>query len=288
MSNLVKSHIIDGKHNKPILLDYRLPKEGSGFPVVIFVHGFKGFKDFGAFNLIADKFTEAGFAYVKLNLSHNGTTPEHPVDFVDLGAFGENNFSIELDDLSSVIDWLHQLPEVSLEKSHLEKKRLDLNQLFLVGHSRGGGLVLLKGAEDQRVQKICTWASVSDYGAKWTTAVQQYWKETGTIYVTNGRTKQEMPLNWQLCDDYFNNLNRLSIPDLSKQLIQPVLLIHGTNDKAVAYTSAEKLHSWIEHSELFTVQDANHVFDTKHPWMDETLPEDMQKVVDKTIQFFKN
>lgn len=284
MSNFVKTHIIEGKHNKPILLDYRLPAQETACPVVIFVHGFKGFKDFGAFNLIADQFTEAGFAYVKLNLSHNGTTPENPVDFVDLDAFGQNNFSIELDDLGLVIDWLYQMPKEGL----LEKSRLDLNQLFLIGHSRGGGLVLLKGAEDKRVQKICTWAAVSDYGGKWTTAVQKYWKETGTIYVTNGRTKQEMPLNWQLCDNYFSNLNRLSISDLSKQLKQPVLLVHGTNDQAVSYTSAEQLHSWIEHSELFTVQDANHVFDTKHPWVEEALPESMQKVVDKTIQFFKN
>jgi len=283
MSNLVAKHIIEGKHNKPILLDYRLPDGGDACPVIIFVHGFKGFKDFGAFNIIADRFAEAGFAYIKFNLSHNGTTPEHPIDFVDLDAFGENNFGKELDDLGSVIDWLHQLSEEDL----FGKDRLNLNQLFLIGHSRGGGLVLLKGAEDARIQKICTWAAVSDYGEKWTTDVQKYWKETGTIYVANGRTKQEMPLNWQLCNNYLNNLDRLSIPDLSKQLKQPVLLVHGTNDKAVSYNSAEKLHSWIEHSELFTVQNANHVFDTKHPWTEETLPEPMQKVVDKTIQFFK-
>ncbi len=277
MAITTSTHIIEGKHQKPILLDFRLPVNNTPVPVVIFVHGFKGFKDFGAFNLIADHFAEAGFAYLKFNLSHNGTTPEHPVDFVDLAAFGENNFSIELDDLGTVIDWLHQLPE---------KSRLDLTKLYLIGHSRGGGLVLLKGGEDQRVQKICTWAAVSDYGEKWTTAVQQYWKEQGVIYVTNGRTKQEMPLNWQLCDNYLKHINRLSIPAISKQLKQPVLLVHGTNDQAVSYTSAERLHSWISGSELLTLPDANHVFGTKHPWEESSLPDHMQQVVDKTIQFF--
>jgi len=280
MATLGIKHQINGKHQKPILLDYRLPANDAPVPVVIFVHGFKGFKDFGAFNLIADQFVENGFAYIKFNFSHNGTTPQHPVDFVDLEAFGQNNFSKELDDLGTVIDWLHEMPEI-------EKKSLDLTKLFLIGHSRGGGIVLLKGVEDKRVQKICTWAAVSDYGEKWTTSVQNYWKDNGVIYVTNGRTKQEMPLNWQLCDNYFKHLDRLSIPKNSKQLQQPVLLIHGTKDKAVSYTSAEHLHSWIEQSELFTVPDANHVFDTKHPWTENSLPKDMQQVVDKTIQFFK-
>jgi len=280
MNNLVSSHLLNGKHQKPILVDYRLPENVEPAPVVIFVHGFKGFKDFGAFNIIADQFAKKGFAYVKFNFSHNGTTPEHPVDFVDLDAFAENNFSKELDDLGTVIDWLHELSET-------ENKQLDLTRLFLIGHSRGGGIVLLKGAEDKRIKKICAWAAVSDYAEKWTTDLQNHWKEKGLIYVTNGRTKQEMPLNWQLCDNYFKHIGRLSIPTTSKQLKQPVLLIHGTNDKAVSYTSAERLHSWIKHSELFTLQNANHVFDTKHPWMEPSLPNDMQKVVDETIRFFK-
>ena len=41
-------------------------------PVVVFVHGFKGFKDWGHFPLLADFFAGQGFVFVKLNLSHNG------------------------------------------------------------------------------------------------------------------------------------------------------------------------------------------------------------------------
>ena len=48
---------------------------------------------------MADRFADAGFVFVKFNLSHNGTTIEHPIDFVDLEAFGNNNFAKELDDL---------------------------------------------------------------------------------------------------------------------------------------------------------------------------------------------
>ncbi|MBC7391036.1 MAG: hypothetical protein H7329_17655, partial [Opitutaceae bacterium] len=56
-------------------------------------------------NLIAQQFAEVGFAFVKFNFSHNGTTPDNPEEFVDLEAYAENNYTIQLDDLGRVIDW---------------------------------------------------------------------------------------------------------------------------------------------------------------------------------------
>ena len=74
-------------------------------PMVIFVHGFKGFKDWGTHNLLANYFAANGFRFLKFNFSHNGTTADCPVDFADLIAFSENTFSIELQDLNNVIDF---------------------------------------------------------------------------------------------------------------------------------------------------------------------------------------
>ena len=105
--------VIKSKHKKPILIDvyYNLPdrqagKNAKSKPILIFSHGFKGFKDWGHFNIVARKFAEAGFVFVKFNFSHNGTTPDNPLEFADLEAFGNNNYSKELDDLGSVIDWV--------------------------------------------------------------------------------------------------------------------------------------------------------------------------------------
>ena len=73
---------------------------------IIYVHGFKGFKDWGSSNEVANTFAENGFLYLKFNFSHNGVTAEHPIDFVDLDAFGNNNYFIEFHELCLVIDWL--------------------------------------------------------------------------------------------------------------------------------------------------------------------------------------
>ncbi len=93
------TQLINGSKGKPLSLDISYTKNGYLKPIVIFCHGFKGFKDWGHFNLLADAFAENDFVFVKFNFSYNGTTIEHPVDFADLEAFGENNFSIELDDI---------------------------------------------------------------------------------------------------------------------------------------------------------------------------------------------
>ncbi len=53
--------------------------------------------------MIAGQFVRAGFAFLKFNFSHNGTTPDHPQDFVDLEAFGNNNYTKQLFDLGKVL-----------------------------------------------------------------------------------------------------------------------------------------------------------------------------------------
>ena len=97
---MIKQHyVIDGKHQKPILIDTTCVSKKTKLPIIIFCHGYKGFKDWGAWNLMANAFAKAGFLFLKFNFSHNGGTVEQPIDFPDLEAFGNNNYTKELDDL---------------------------------------------------------------------------------------------------------------------------------------------------------------------------------------------
>ena len=87
---------IKGKHGLPILLDLNYIQTNTEKPLVVFCHGYKGFKDWGPWNLVAKNFADAGFVFAKFNFSHNGGTVEQPIDFPDLEAFGQNNFIKEL------------------------------------------------------------------------------------------------------------------------------------------------------------------------------------------------
>jgi uncharacterized protein len=272
---------IPGAERKPIALDLFYEKDKRQ-PLVIYAHGFNGFKDWGNFDLIAEQFVAAGLAFLKFNFSHNGTSPANPEDFVDLEAFGNNNYSKELFDLGTVIDWV-------CDSSNPNNYKVDTNHLFLIGHSMGGGIVLIKAAEDQRIKGVTTWAAIGEcktpWGS-WNEEKMKVWKETGVQYYTNSRTKQQMPLYYQLYEDYRQNKERLDIVAAMKKLNVPVLICHGTADEAVPYRTAEGLKQANENAEIFLL-DSDHVFGRKHPWTESRLPAPMQQIVDVTIKFFK-
>ena len=133
---IAKNHLLEGKHNKPVVLDYGFSPNGKSKPVVIFAHGFKGFKDWGHFNKMMEYFIANDFVFVKFNFSHNGGTAEQPIDFPDLEAFGNNNFTKELADLRTVVDWV-------TSGSGIDQNEFDTDQIYLIGHSRGGGVSIV-------------------------------------------------------------------------------------------------------------------------------------------------
>ncbi len=275
-----KNQILTSENKKPILYDVFYNETQEPQPIVVFCHGYKGFKDWGAWHLVAEAFAEAGFCFVKFNFSHNGGTIEQPIDFPDLEAFAENNFSLELDDLDRVLN------EIEKGNENLPKKT---STISLIGHSRGGGIVFIKAEEDSRVSKVATWASISDFKARFQEGTEEFksWKETGVTHVENSRTKQMLPHNFQFYKDFKENETRFSIHRALKNIEVPVLIVHGSEDPTVSLKEAKILHSWNPKSELLTINGADHVFNAKHPWDANSLPDELKKVVEKTIDFLK-
>jgi uncharacterized protein len=273
---IIKDIQVEGSEHRHMLTDVFYTDRPEGKPIVIYSHGFNGFKDWGNFDLIARQFAFAGFVSVKFNFSHNGTTVERPEEFADLEAYGNNNYTKELDDLGKIIDWALQANPGA-------------TKVFLLGHSRGGGISLLKAAEDERICGVVTWASVSECKTPWGSWPEERlkkWERTGVEYYTNGRTGQQMPLYYQLYQDYQENKERLDIEKAMNNLKVPVLICHGSADPAVPVQKAHDLHSWKAGSQLFIV-DSDHVFGRKHPWEGEELPEPMKEVLDRSINFLR-
>lgn len=273
---------IAGSDNKPILIDITYDPSKGQCPVILYAHGFNGFKDWGNFDLIARQFAVAGFTFVKFNFSHNGTTPEHPQDFADLEAFGENNYTKELYDLEKVIDWI-------TGEGNKFAAYLDTGKIGLIGHSLGGGISIIKTAEDNRVKVLVTWAAISECKTPWTHWPEeklQEWETNGVAYYFNGRTKQQMPMHYQLYEDFQNNSDRLDIIKAAASIRIPFLICHGSADTSVAVESAYHLQEANPAATLVIV-DSDHVFGRKHPWTEDKLPEAMQTIVDKNIGFFK-
>jgi uncharacterized protein len=278
----VKNIIITGSAGKPIALDIFYNENMKPQPVAVYAHGFNGFKDWANFDIIAKRFVQEGFAFVKFNFSHNGTTLQTPEDFTDLEAFGNNNYSIQLNDLQLVIDWI----------GHLQNpyaKQMDTGSISLIGHSMGGGIAILHAAGDNRIKKLVTWAGISECKTpwgNWPPEKMEEWKATGVQYYANSRTQQQMPLYYQLYLDYIQNEERLNIRKATSSLQIPVLICHGTGDLAVPLEKALQLKQWQPNAKLFTLP-TDHVFGRKHPLMEDGLPEAMEEVLNESCKFLK-
>ncbi|MEN9569327.1 MAG: hypothetical protein RL172_558 [Bacteroidota bacterium] len=276
----VKNLVIAGSEQCAITLDVFYPTGDAALPVIIYAHGFNGFKDWGNFDIIARRMAAAGFALIKFNFSHNGTTAENPTEFTNLEAFGNNNYSHQLTDLAIVTNWV-------CDSNNSYATVLNTQLIYLVGHSMGAGIAILYAASDPRIKKLVSWAGISKCKTPWGNWPPEKiktWKETGVQYYTNSRTNQQMPLYYQLYIDYEKNHEKLDIKKAFAQLTIPLLLCHGAYDIAVPVEEAIALLEANPSAELFLV-DSNHVFDRQHPWVVTWLPEAMEEVLGKTLMF---
>ena len=158
-----KNKSFSGSNNRQSLIDFEI-LENFNQEIIVFVHGFMGFKDWGAWNLVQDFFTEKGFGFCKFNFSHNGGTTENGIDFPDEDAFGANTYSKELNDVVSVLNWIDE-QNISYQKIHL------------IGHSRGGGIALLAANLDRRISSVTSWAGISDIGSRFPSGKElEEWK----------------------------------------------------------------------------------------------------------------
>jgi dienelactone hydrolase len=279
--NTTKNIEIQGRHNKPILADVYYKKNEAPKNIVIFCHGYKGYKDWGAWNLVAESFAEQGVFFLKMNFSHNGGTKEQPIDFPDLEAFGQNNFIKELDDLDSVISWIYN--------SKIYENEINKQSITLIGHSRGGGIVLLKSASDKRISRVITWAGVSDFSSRFPVGEQlESWKENGVAYVTNARTNQQMPHYFQFYTNFKENESSLTIRTAVKELSIPYLILHGSMDETVLLKEAQLLNSWNPKTQLSVIDQANHSFGSAQPWESLSLPEHLSLVLEKSANFISS
>lgn len=280
MIHKLNNIVIEGSAGKPILIDATFKSNTQAKQVVVFCHGFKGFKDWGPFNQIATHFAEQDIVFVKFNFSYCGTTVNDPLNFDDLKAFGNNNFCKELDDLTLVLDWIENCNEL--------KGEVDSSKISLFGHSRGGSIAMLKTAEDRRVSKVISWASPSNFLDKLPKGEKlAKWKEMNVAYIYNGRTKQNMPMYFQFYENCLENSERLNIQNAVAKMSIPHLVVHGSEDPTVLLTEAENIKIWNKNTHLHIIEGSNHVLGGFHPYDLAKFPEDLQEAIDVTIYFLK-
>lgn len=260
------------ENDLPIYGDFSFKENNKH--LIIFCHGFKGFKDWGCWNLVSDYFSERGFNFLKFNFSHNGTTKSNPLEITNFNAFRNNNYSIELNDISRVINFIKS-----------PKSTLNHQNYYLIGHSRGGGIACLASQNHPEITKLVTWAGVADFGKRFPSNTGLInWENIGYRNILNSRTGEKYPQDFQFYKDFIQNIDQLNI---SKSLLKfkgKFLICYGTLDQVVSCDDAFKMHQ-IAHNSTIKSFRTNHTFSSKHPWVKKNLPSILEDLCRETVEF---
>lgn len=271
--------VYTGANNKQSTFDFTFTPSNEAQPIVIFCHGFKGFKDWGGFNFVAKAFAEQGIAVFKINFSHNGTTLHDKDNFADLESFSHNTLQMEMDDIAAAETYIHHQLQNNIPSCKVKS-------IILLGHSKGGVSCLLHAAHHaSTASHIITWGTPFNFFRSWSNAFLKDWRERGVQYVMNARTRQQMPLHVSLLDDFEANRTYYDMAQALPQVKQPVLVCHGTNDESVPWQNAHEIVQACKHATACIIQDANHTFGMTHPFQSDAIPDTLTEVITSSIQF---
>ncbi len=268
------------KNKDPIRGDVCIPELNRRFPVIIICHGFKGFKDWGFFPYVSEVLCKKGFITVKFNFSGSGIG-EDLREFTDMDRFASNTYSREIDDLHCVLD--------ELEKGRICEKLGYFDRIGLLGHSRGGGIAVLKAAADKRIRTLVTWNAISHVERRSFLDELPRWKRQGYIEIANVRTGRMMRLGTALMEDIQKyGQTKLNVLKAAGRIDAPFLIIHAEKDESVPVREAREIfdHSNQLRSRLEIVQGSGHTFGCVHPF--EGPAPDLKKVLSLTKDWFGN
>jgi dipeptidyl aminopeptidase/acylaminoacyl peptidase len=247
-------------------------------PCILYVHGFKGFKDWGFVPYAGEYFAKQGMTFIAFNFSHNGIG-EDLETFTEVDKFSRNTFSLEVRETLEVVRLITQ--------TDFFGDYLVSHNLGIIGHSRGGGISLLSAQKSPDIKAVATWSSVSTFD-RYDKKVRQAWKKKGYHEVKNSRTGQVFHLGLGMLADIEKNTKKsLNILEAAKNLEKPLLLLHGSNDESVPYYEVETLNIYASPplTQMKLIPGAGHTFGAKHPFEGST--ESLELVLGHTLKFFR-
>lgn len=250
---------LTGSHGVPIRGDVWLPEHLTArVPVVVGIHGFKGFRRWGFWPAIAASLNSAGFAFVSFDMSHNGVGPGG-LDFDEPDLFEANSWAREEEDLGIVLAVLRagRLPE---------PRRLDPSRLALLGHSRGGGLAVVRAASDPDVHATVALAPISTVRRFDETTMERA-RRDGYVPIVNARTHQTLRLGAAAIAEIDARADLADIAEShARRLATPLLVVHGEEDTSVPAAEGRALAAAAPLGTFLGIACADHVLGCRHPW----------------------
>jgi pimeloyl-ACP methyl ester carboxylesterase len=258
----------------PIRGDLHTPD--SAGPVIVCVHGFKGFKDWGFWPETARRLCDAGFGVVRFNFSHSGIG-EDLQNFTEPALFETGTYTREVQDLRLVLK--------ALARGEIDPAGdLDTARPGLIGHSRGAVSVLAVAASEP-VGPLVLWNPVSSL-VWWDKETRRRWRETGTWQTVNKRTGQTFAVTTGLLDDAENNRDALHPVANAGRIQTPLLVVVAADDESVPPEAGRRLARAAPagRGSLRELPGTGHTFGAAHPWQE--TPAAFEAALAATLEHF--
>jgi uncharacterized protein len=263
----ISKHLIKGSNNQSIAIDIFAPQQFNG-TVIFYCQGFKSFKDWGAYSILAQQFAQAGFLFVKFNYCHNGVgLGDDEQEFSRLELFALDTISYCLYDIQSVYVFMN---------SWLAENNLHAQQQVIVGHSRGGLLALLSAGKIP-FDYVFTINAVYSLTQNFTDELIKEWKSKGYRLIPNARTGVPMPQNFSYAQDILDHFTDTKIDSILRKIKAKVILYHAMDDETVPCSSVDQIEKSLSNAQKNILPNGNHTFGMKHP--SENLPEFWRQLI---------
>jgi len=181
---------------------------------------------------ISRSLTSHGFGILRFDFTGLGRSE---------GEFAESHFSSNVEDLIAVSDYL---------RDHYEAPGL------LVGHSLGGAAAIVAASKLDNIKAVATIgapATVDHVTHLFSHGIDEV-KEKGEVEINIGG--RPFKINEAFIDDF----GKTNLPEITKNLRKPLLIMHSPFDKIVGIENAHKLYHEARHPKSFvSLDDADHL-----------------------------
>ncbi|MDC1067591.1 alpha/beta fold hydrolase, partial [Candidatus Kapabacteria bacterium] len=265
----------ESKEQLPIKCDLLLNNSGDKKPLVILLHGFKSFRNWGFNPWISDKLNKKSFNVLNFDFSRNGISDQQKMIY-DVELFRKNTVGIELDDIDIILNSLNSIEQLTSKWN---------GDVYLIGHSMGGAISAITAQKFPIIKKISLWGAISKWNRN-SSRQKQEWKEKGYMEFKENSTGQTIFLDYSYLQYKEQNTDKIDIRNSIKNIDIPIQIVHGEQDFTVPAKEGEILYSLALNpkSEIKLIPKTGHTFGVRHP-MIEANPA-LETAINSTIDFF--
>jgi alpha-beta hydrolase superfamily lysophospholipase len=285
---------IEGAEGQPIIGDAHVPLAGkmpappfagkmpAPLGVVLIVHGFLGYKDYGMFPYLARSFAEAGFIAHRFNLSHSGMTNAIET-FERPDLFERDTWNKQVFDIARVMEFI---AGGSLLGQGLP--------IVLLGHSRGGASVLLTAGRRFNDGATPLPAGVISLAApsacdRVSDDAKRSMQDRGFYEVVSNRTGQTLRIGRAWLDEQLADPAGHDLLGLAAKITCPVLVAHADADETVPAENAREIATACPGGRALMIEGANHVLNAPNPMSVGTnAPVPLERFTHEAIRFAKD